>query len=94
MEEPTIRRKKTFPIQLTRLELLHLRDLFNVLLANETNQTMSQALVAAKLDHWEVVRLWQKWAAATRLTDDDAPDFAVAPSQSLSTSPFNEKESE
>ena len=86
MKEPTIRRKKTFPVRLTRFELLHLRDLFSVLLASETSQTVSQALAAVEDRRLVEARLWQKLAVAVAEaglpTDDDAPDFVVAASQS------------
>ena len=86
MEQPVVRRKKTFPVRLTRFELLHLRDLFSVLLASETNQTVSQALAAVEDRRLVEARLWQKLAAAVAEaglpTDDDAPDFVVAASQS------------
>lgn len=85
MEQPTVRRKKTFPVRLTRFELLHLRDLFSVLLASDTSQTVSQALAAVEDRRLVEARLWQKLASTCREadlpTDDEAPDFVVAASQ-------------
>ena len=85
MEQPVIRRKKTFSVRLTRFELLHLRDLFSVLLASDTSQTVSQALAAVEDRRLVEARLWQKLAAACGEAelplDDEAPDFVVAASQ-------------
>ena len=85
MEQPVVRRKKTFPVRLTRFELLHLRDLFSILLPTETSQTVSQALAGLEDRRLVEARLWQKLAVACQQaelpTDDDAPDFVVAASQ-------------
>jgi len=85
MEQPVVRTKKTFPLRLTRFELLHLRDLFSVLLASDASQTVSQALAAVEDRRLVEARLWQKLVGSCREADlpvdEDAPDFVVAASQ-------------
>ena len=82
MNEPEIAQRKTAMLRLTRYELLHLRDLFAVLLPPEMKDTLSQRL-ALTLDRTLVeARLWQKLARACDEmglpTGDAAPDFVVA----------------
>ena len=85
MDHPPIRRKKTFPIRLTRYELLHLRDLFSILLPTDTGQTISQALAGLEDRRLIEAHLWHRLGAvfkeADLPTDDDAPDFVVAATQ-------------
>lgn len=78
-----VKRRKTYNLRLTKFELLHLRDLFSVLLPPEGQRTMSQAL--AELESRTLVEsvLWKKVASACTEAglpmDDDAPDYVVAP---------------
>lgn len=78
-----IKRRKTYGLRLTKFELLHLRDLFSVLLPPEGQRTMSQAL--AELESRTLVEsvLWKKVSTACVEAglpmDDDAPDYVVAP---------------
>lgn len=85
MEQPTVRSKKIFTLKLTRYEMLHLRDLFSVLLPTETSQTISQALAAVEDRRLVEARLWQKVVTTCQKaelpTGDDAPDFVVAATQ-------------
>lgn len=82
MAEPEIKRRKTFTLRLTRYELLHLRDLFGVILPTEMKVTLSQALALQQERVLVESKLWQKVAAScaeARLPlDEEAPDFTVA----------------
>lgn len=77
-----LRKRKTIPLRLTKLELAHLRDLFSVLLANKAEKTVSQALAEAEGRTLVEARLWQRIAevckAARLPMDEDAPDFICA----------------
>lgn len=77
-----IRTRKTFPLRLSKFELLHLRDLFGVYLSTEAKQTVSQALAAAEERTVIEARLWQRIAAACHEAglpmDEEAPDFICA----------------
>ena len=81
--EDKIKKRKTYDLRLTKYELLHLRDLFGVVLPPEASKTLSQAL--AELEGRPLVesKLWSKIAllveAAGLPAGDDAPDFVVAP---------------
>lgn len=83
MHKAKVKKRKTFEIRLTKFELLHLRDLFSVLLPPDAKQTMSQAL--AELENRTLIEtiLWKKIAnaciEADLPMDDDAPDYVVAP---------------
>jgi len=46
--EPEIKRQAVFELQLSRFELLHLRDLMSILLPPNGEQTLSQALAAVE----------------------------------------------
>lgn len=73
---------KTFSLNLTKVELLHLRDLFSVILPSEMNETISQKLAQSRDRALAEARLWQKLAKACAIAkipmNDDAPDFVVA----------------
>jgi hypothetical protein len=102
-QEP--RKRKTFTLRLSKFELIHLRDLFSVILATETKQTVSQALAQVEERSLIESRLWQRVVKACKEAgiplDDDAPDFVVAAAASppvgvfrLATAPYGEKENE
>lgn len=84
MGDPEIKRRKTFNVRLTKFELLHLRDLFAVVLPPDMKDTLSQRLAASQDRLLVEARLWQKLARVCREADlpmdDDAPDFVVAAS--------------
>lgn len=84
MGDPEIKRRKTFTVRLTKFELLHLRDLFMVVLPPEMKETLSQRLAQSQDRLLVESRLWQKLARACREAelpmDDNAPDFVVAAS--------------
>ena len=74
---------KTYGLRLTKLELLHLRDLFNIMLPPEMKTTVSQMLAAAEERPLIETCLWNKVVKACKeakvTLGDDAPDFAVIP---------------
>lgn len=82
MGDPDIKRRKTFTVRLTKFELIHLRDLFSVLLPSEMKETLSQRLAQSQDRALVEAKLWQKLARvcheADLPMDDDAPDFVVA----------------
>lgn len=86
MGDPPVKQCKTFTLRLTKFELLHLRDLFSVMLPPEMKETLSQRLAQSQDRALVEAKLWQKLARACRQVglpmDDDAPDFVVAASTS------------
>jgi hypothetical protein len=78
-----IKKRKTHELRLTKVELIHLRDLFSVVLPPDARKTMSQAL--AELEDRSVIEshLWSKVSdlcvAAGLPLDEEAPDYIVAP---------------
>jgi hypothetical protein len=73
---------RTAVVTLTQGELIHLRDLFGVLLPPAASQTLSQALAHRVGRPMLEAKLWRKLlAACSELgvpVGDGAPDFAVA----------------
>ena len=88
--EKRIKRRKTYDLRLTKFELQHLRDLFNVSLAPDGGRTVSQALANSEGRPLVESLLWNKLGRliveAGLPTDDEAPDFVVA---SIETPPLN-----
>lgn len=78
-----IKKRKTYDLRLTKFELLHLRDLFGVVLPVDGKKTLSQAL--AELESRELIEslLWKKVSEAVEAAGlpvgDEAPDYVVAP---------------
>jgi len=74
--------KKTFNLRLSTIELVHLRDLFSILLPPEAKETVSQSLALVEDRQVAEVNLWQKIVRACDgmgvSTADKAPDFLVA----------------
>jgi len=68
-------------LKLTQLELLHLRDLFSILLPPEGKQTVSQVLALSEDRTLAETGLWSKLSGLCKSagipTDDEAPDFVV-----------------
>lgn len=81
--EVKIKKRKTYDLRLTKYELLHLRDLFGVVLPPDASKTMSQALAELEGRPLVETKLWTKIAALVEVaglpSGDDAPDFVVAP---------------
>jgi hypothetical protein len=82
-KQTSIKKRKTYDLRLTKYELLHLRDLFSVILPSESKKTMSQSL--AELENRALIEslLWNKISAACEAADiplnEAAPDYVVAP---------------
>ncbi len=72
---------KFYSLNLTKLELAHLRDLFTIALPTELTQTVSQGLANAESRPNCEIRLWNKVIdlcnEANLATGDEAPDFIV-----------------
>jgi len=83
VKKPVEQKTQTQVLRLTTLELMHLRDLFNVKLPPELKTTVSQMLAVAEERPLIEAKLWNKVSEACKsagvLLDDDAPDFAVIP---------------
>lgn len=83
-KQPPIKKRKTFDLRLTKFELVHLRDLFGVVLPPDGKRTLSQSLAEAENRSMIETLLWNKVAelciAAGIPMDEEAPDFIVAPS--------------
>lgn len=73
---------ETFLLELTRAELLHVRDLFSVKLPPEMASSVSQVLAESQGRSLVESSLWNKltkqFVAARVPTGDSAPDFVVA----------------
>ena len=92
MSKVSIKKRKTYDLRLTKFELLHLRDLFSILLPPDAKQTMSQAL--AELENRSLIEtmLWKKVFQACLdaglPTGDSAPDYVAAPASPPPSSVF------
>lgn len=84
--------KKLHVVKLTRFELVHLRDLFNVKLPPGLDTTVSQTLAEQQERSLVEAALWQKLAAACEQAnvelDDEAPDFVVSAAAAPTLSVF------
>ena len=84
MKDRHEKKRKTFKVKLTHGELVHLRDLFSILLPLEMKETLSQHLARAQDRVLVKAKLWAKLVdvckAAELPLDDDAPDFVVTAS--------------
>lgn len=82
-KHPIAKKRKTYDLRLTKFELVHLRDLFSVLLPPDAVQTLSQSLASLAGRPLVETMLWKKIADACELAElpvgEDAPDFIVAP---------------
>jgi hypothetical protein len=78
---PRIPPQQTWELRFTQWELLHLRDLFSILLPPDGKQTVSSALAAAEERAVVEARVWSKVSAACKSAkiplDEGAPDFIV-----------------
>lgn len=82
-KEPEIKKQAVFVLQLSRMELLHLRDIMGVLLPPDGSETISQALASSEDRSVVESMLWDK---LTQLCEEaelpvgaEAPDYIVAP---------------
>lgn len=89
---PEKRPEKMLALMLTAAELVHVRDLFSVILTTEMSSTVSQALASVGERPLVEAKLWQKVIAACKqrgiAVGDGAPDFVVAASTSPSVNVF------
>lgn len=87
-----LKKRKTHDLRLTKFELLHLRDLFSVVLGPDAKRTVSQTLAEAESRPMVETFLWKKLSAllekAEVPTGDDAPDFVVASTETPHLSVF------
>lgn len=76
------KRRKTFNLRFSKYELLHLRDLFSILLPTAMQETISQRLASTQNRILVETMLWQKIIKACEEAEvplgDDAPDFVVS----------------
>ena len=83
MSKVAIKKRKTYDFRLTKFELLHLRDMFSVVLPPDTSKTLSQSL--AELENRVLIEsaLWNKISSvcteANLPVGEEAPDYIVAP---------------
>lgn len=80
--DEVLKPKKSFVLKLTKADLVHLRDLFGILLPADMKMTISQALAASQGRHLFESKLWNKISSlcheAGIPTGDESPDFIVA----------------
>lgn len=80
MDDSSDKVVKTFEVSLTRFDLIHLRDLFSVILPN-AEETVSQSLASLEKRNLVEANLWQKIQAACRTAKvqllDKAPDYVI-----------------
>lgn len=83
MSKDKIKKRKTYDLRLTRSELVHLRDLFSVVLPPDVNKTLSQHLAETEDRVFVEEKLWDKiseaCSAANVPVNEEAPDYIVAP---------------
>jgi hypothetical protein len=85
MEDPTdvVKVCPTFSLKLTTTELIHLRDLFGIVLPPDGVKTVSEALASIENRLITESKLWQKIATLCKEAklpiDDEAPNFVAAP---------------
>ena len=84
--EVKLTKRETFGLNLTKFELLHLRDLFSCMLAPAVEVTVSQALARKQERPLIEAKLWHKLIKMCESADipvgDGAPDFIVAAASS------------
>lgn len=90
--EPDTKPKKTLELKLTPIEVVHLRDLFSVILTSEMKSTVSQALARTQSRSLVESKLWQKVVEVCKRSripvGDEAPDFVVAATGAPSVNVF------
>jgi len=83
MKNSQIKQQKTHMLRLSKFELLHLRDLFSIMLPPDASTTLSAALAESENRIFIESMLWKKISAACIEAEipmgDDAPDFIIAP---------------
>lgn len=83
LDESKIKKNKVFTLNVTRLELVHLRDMLSILYPSESKRTISQTLADSESRLFEEGNLWKKVAClceeAALPVGDEAPDYAIVP---------------
>lgn len=91
-EKQKDKKQEVHTLTLTRTELVHLRDLFSVVLPPDAKKTLSQALAEAENRTMNESILWNKivdvCTAAKLPVGDAAPDYVVAPTAAPPLSVF------
>lgn len=91
-EKQKVKKQKVFTLTLTKMELVHLRDLFSVVLPPDAKKTMSQSLAEVENRTMNETMLWNKivelCTSAKLPVGDEAPDYVVAPSAAPPLSVF------
>lgn len=82
-EEKKVKKQKTYEVKFTKQELVHIRDLFSVVIPPDTKKTLSQQLAELEDRVYVEDRLWDKLARlceeAKVPVDDESPDYIVVP---------------
>lgn len=88
----TSKKRKTYDLRLTKIELVHIRDMFSIVLPPELTKTLSQTLCEVEDRQADEVSLWAKIVSlcltANIAVGDDAPSYVVAPTASPPLSVF------
>ena len=78
-----VKKVKTYEVKLTKNELVHIRDLFSVVMPPDTKKTLSQQLAELEDRVYVEDKLWAKLAEvckeASVPVDSEAPDYIVVP---------------
>lgn len=86
------KQRKTYNLRLTKFELVHIRDMFSVVLPPELTKTLSQSLCELEERQSDEIGLWAKIVELCINADipigDDAPSYVVAPAGSPPLSVF------
>ena len=81
-KDEALKAKRSFSLRLSTLELVHLRDLFSIMLPADMKTTVSQALSAGQGRHMVESKLWNKISDLCKEAmiplEDEAPDFVVS----------------
>jgi hypothetical protein len=83
MKKEKLKKRKTFDLRLTRMEIAHLRDLFSIVLPPDIKKSLSQHLAELEDRSFIEDRLWDKISELCVSADvplnEEAPDYIVAP---------------
>ena len=82
-EKDNFKRQEVVKLTLTKVELVHLRDMLSIVLPPDAKKTVSQALAEAENRTMNESKLWGKITDACSEVGlpvgDAAPDYVVAP---------------
>lgn len=91
-DEQASKKQDVFMITLTKMELVHLRDLFSIVLPPDAKRTVSQALAEVENRTMNESMLWSKISDACVMANlpvgDAAPDYVVSASAAPPLSVF------